>query len=448
MTRMLSRLVRRPEVVVQTTTASGTLPSTGGGQWFSTLRRDQKPISPVKIGIFGLFGNGNAGNDGSLEAMVAFLRRARPDAELTCICACIPGAPEQVSANLGLRAIPLALPKPMSGLLRMLDTLSFRVPRQLASLVRAISCARSLDALIAPGTGVLDDFTDRPSGMPLALFGWCLAAKLCGTSIALVSVGAGPIQHPISRWLIKSAAGMARYRSYRDAKSKAFMESIGFDTRNDAVYPDIAFELPVPPLPGRQLADGERFTVGVGVMAYLGWRDADPRGAAIYAAYLEKMTKFVLWLTDRGHCVRILTGQVADRRLVDDLVRRVAVARPGLPHNRLLADQSHSLHDLMRQIAETDVVVATRFHNVVCALKMEKPTISIGYGQKHDALMAEMGLGRFCQHIERLDFDLLIEQFTQLISNRQRCEQSIRATKVAYGERLERQRSLLASQFL
>ena len=100
--------------------------------------------------------------------------------------------------------------------------------------------------LIVPGTGILGEFRDRPLGMPLALFGWCLAAKLCGARIAFVSVGAGPIEHPLSRWLIKSAAAMAQYRSYRDTSSKKFMESIGFDTRNDAVYPDLAFKLPAP----------------------------------------------------------------------------------------------------------------------------------------------------------------------------------------------------------
>jgi polysaccharide pyruvyl transferase WcaK-like protein len=411
-------------------------------------RGRQTQRSPIRVGLFGLFGNGNSGNDGSLEAMLDFLRRARPDAELTCLCACIPGAPERVAADFRLAAIPLALPKPTSGLLRILDALSLKGPRQFASLLRAIRCARSLDVLIAPGTGMLDDFTDRPTGMPLALFGWCLAARLCGTRVAFVSVGAGPIQHPISRWLIKSAAAMAHYRSYRDTESKAFMEGIGFDTQNDEVYPDIVFKLAVPPLPRRQHTEGKPLTIGVGVMAYQGWRDADARGASIYAAYLEKITAFVLWLVDRGHSVRMLMGQAADERVVDDVLTRVRVAQPDLSPNRLLADPSHSLHSLMRQIAETDVVVATRFHNVVCALKLGKPTISIGYGQKHDALMAEMGLGSFRQHIERLEFDLLVEQFTQLIADRQRYEHRIRDTTVSYQNRLERQDFLLASTLL
>ena len=99
----------------------------------------------------------------------------------------------------------------------------------------------------------------------------------------------------------------------------------------------------------------------------------------------------------------------------------------------------------MRQIAATDVVVATRYHNVVCALKLGKPTVSVGYAEKNDVLMAEMGLGGFCQHVERLDLDRLIEQFTQLVADRQRYEPGIRKANLACQERLDRQDSLPGS---
>src|ERR671925_41209 len=72
------------------------------GRSLAMRRGRQKQISPIRVGLFGLFGNGNSGNDGSLEAMLDFLRQARPDAELTCICACIPGAPERVAADFRL----------------------------------------------------------------------------------------------------------------------------------------------------------------------------------------------------------------------------------------------------------------------------------------------------------------------------------------------------------
>jgi len=262
-----------------------------------------------------------------------------------------------------------------------------------------------------------------------------------------VSIGAGPIEHPVSRWLMKAAAAMAHYRSYRDTVSKAFMEGIGFDTRHDPIYPDLAFRLPAPALPGRHNAD-RALAVGVGVMTYQGWHLHRRRSPAIYAAYIETISRFVVWLLDQGHRVRILMGETGDRLAVDDVLTEVTTAKPDLPQDRLLVNPMRSLHDLMRQIAETDIVVATRFHNVVCALKLGKPTVSIGYAKKNDVLMAEMGVGRFCQHIEELNLDLLITQFSQLTTDRQGYERGIRETNVAYQERLEHQESLLVSRLL
>src|SRR5687768_3014861 len=58
------------------------------------------------IGFLGLFGAGNFGNDGSLEAMLYAVRRARPDAELLCIC----GDPAAVTDAFGIRSVPIDIP--------------------------------------------------------------------------------------------------------------------------------------------------------------------------------------------------------------------------------------------------------------------------------------------------------------------------------------------------
>ena len=265
------RLASRTKILARTAPGPSDHLALAARDWaIASARRRQSRTPPGRIGLIGLFGLGNAGNDGSLEAMLIFLRKVRPDAELVCFCAVNSGASEKVARDFRLATVPLAVPRPAGGLLRVLDMLSLKAPRQLASLVRALAQARKLDLLIAPGMGMLDDFTDRPLDMPLALFGWCLAARLCGARIAFVSVGAGPITHPISRWLLKAAAAMAHYRSYRDGISKDFMDSIGFDTSNDEVFPDIAFKLPAP-LSDRAPASGNGpLTVGVGVMTYHG----------------------------------------------------------------------------------------------------------------------------------------------------------------------------------
>ena len=73
------------------------------------------------------------------------------------------------------------------------------------------------------------------------------------------------------------------------------------------------------------------------------------------------------------------------------------------------------MNDLLAQLATTDLVVAARFHNVLLALMMGRPVISLSYyHRKNEALMAEMGLEDYCQTIDDLEVDRLIDQFTRL----------------------------------
>jgi polysaccharide pyruvyl transferase WcaK-like protein len=399
---------------------------------------------PKRILLLGQFGSGNSGNDGSLDAMLGFLRQVRPDAELCCVCR----GPEKVQQEFSIPAIQFGWHGFRNASLRVIDRFLLRGPHILASWVHTIQRLRRCDLLIVPGTGLLDDFTSGPWGMPYALFRWCLCARLCGTEVWFVSVGAGPIHHPMSRWLLKRAAVAAHYRSYRDASSRDFMITIGVAADRDPVYPDIVFGLPVPDTAPPESAGATGLRVGLGVMRYGGWRDDPVRGAEIFRDYLGKLTRFLIWLLERGYDVRLLIGDAADRRAVDELLKSVADSGCIVSPYRLVAGQISSLHDLMREIAMIDVVVATRYHNVVCALKLGKPTISLGYADKNDLLLADMGLGEFCQHVEGFDSELLCRQFLTLLFNRAMYEQRICEANRIYQKRLAQQDAALASRLL
>jgi polysaccharide pyruvyl transferase WcaK-like protein len=391
-----------------------------------------------RIVLFGLFGCGNLGNDGSLETMLGFLRRVRPHAGIVCVC----DEPQVVSRSLNVDAVPIRQPGELVGsriawILRQ----PFRKLRDFGHAWHHLSRA---DVMIIPGTGILDDFGERPQGMPLKLLTWCLAARLCGTKIAFVCIGAGPIRRRVNRWLMLSAASLAHYRSYRDGISKEFMGSVGFDTAGDQVYPDIVFKLPAPEARPRSLADFPDLTIGVGVMSYRGWYGYAEGGDRIFARYIEKLSEFVVHLLDGAYGVRLLTGELGDRTAVDALLAGVRAARPEAAR-RIAAEPSYSLGDLMEQMSRTDIVVATRFHNIVCALKMGKPTISLGYAKKNDVLMAEMGLADYCQHIEHFDVPALIEQFDRLVEDRKALARHVRERVSDFDKQLGRQEELLLS---
>jgi polysaccharide pyruvyl transferase WcaK-like protein len=82
-------------------------------------------------------------------------------------------------------------------------------------------------------------------------------------------------------------------------------------------------------------------------------------------------------------------------------------------------------------------VVATRFHTVLFALMLGKPVASISYNQKNDALMAEMGMASYCQTIETLEFERLVEQFHELQRNADSHRATIREKSRAYRSQLD-----------
>ncbi|HEY7646445.1 MAG TPA: polysaccharide pyruvyl transferase family protein, partial [Hyphomicrobiales bacterium] len=273
----------------------------------------------LRIGIFGLFGYGNLGNDGSLESFLGFLRAARPDAELCSICY----GGDIVSERFGLPALPIREPR-RGGVAGKLDRALFHVPGRLGDLIRAVRIARRFDVIIVPGTGILDDFGDRWTGMALQLCNWALAARLAGTPLAFVSIGAGPILHPLSRRLMKAAARMARYRSYRDRNSKDFMTGIGLRRPGDRVTPDLAFRLSRPEAAAP--AHGGK-VIGLGVMGYNGWKHAQADGGAIYRGYVSKLGEFGAWLIGKGYGVRLIVGDDGDAQAVKDIAGAIAAER-------------------------------------------------------------------------------------------------------------------------
>ncbi len=364
----------------------------------------------LKVALIGNFGTGNLGNDGSLKAMLDILQRVRPDAKLTCIC---PGH-ETVERVYQISALPVDLPLSTTKEITTKRGILSKVSTKLFDLIRAVLLAREFDVMIVPGTSLFLGTGIRTGGWPYALFRWFIGARLSGARILIVCTGAGPIPSRASRWLLRSAARMAHYRSYRDTVSKKSMKAHGLDVRGDHVFPDIAFSLPKPAA-ARQLKQSS-ITVGIGVMSYEGWLVHSETGAAVYNSYILKLSHFVRWLMNRGHNIRLLIGEITDRTAIRDLLSSVDGPAERFPSERMTVDYADSLDELMHQMKELDIVLATRFHNIVCALKMGIPTISIGYAPKHDALLSEMGLSGFCQNIETLDVDRLTKQFDQLVA--------------------------------
>ncbi|MCX5528655.1 polysaccharide pyruvyl transferase family protein [Streptomyces bobili] len=362
-------------------------------------------MTAARVGVFGLLGSGNLGNDGSLEAVLGYLRAEHPEAVVDALC----GGPEVVAARYGIPATRLHWYRGEYRTASRAGAIAGKGLGKLVDAVRTAAWVRRHDVVIVPGMGVLEATLPlRPWGFPYALFLLCASGRLLRTRVALVGVGADAISDRPTRALVRRAARLAAYRSYRDALSRDAMRAMGVDTSRDEVYPDLAFALPTPaPTPTASAPSGPPGPVCVGVMDFHGGNDDRARAEEIHRRYLDGTTRFVRALVEDGRPVRLLTGDACDAAVVAAILD--AVDSP-----LVTAAEAASLADLMKETAAADAVVATRYHNLVCALKAGTPTLALSYAAKSDALMESMGLGAYRHPAREVDADRLLEQFRSL----------------------------------
>lgn len=387
-----------------------------------------------RIGLFGRLGSGNIGNDATMEAVLAYLKSEQPEAVLDCMCS----GPEQVAERYGLRAIQMHwfhTEERAGSRLARLGRTGMRIGvGTVVDAWRTASWVRRHDVVIVPGMGVLEsNLPQRPWQMPYSMFLLSLAGRIFGTKVALVSVGASVIRERLTRVLLATSARLAYYCSFRDQQSLEAAREMGIDgCRN--VYPDLVFALPTPLVP-----PGPTGTVGVGVMAFFGSTGERRVAQEIHTKYVDTMRCFVQWLLDTGHEVRLLVGDSSDEAVAEEIAAGVRGTRRHDVPSSVVYDPVSTVDELMKQMAPLELVVATRFHNVLVALKCDKPTVAIGYGKKHKALMSQLGVGRFTENIRELHLGHLKEQFTTMEANKDQVARTLSESNQIMRAQLDRQ---------
>jgi polysaccharide pyruvyl transferase WcaK-like protein len=224
------------------------------------------------------------------------------------------------------------------------------------------------------------------------------------------------------------------------------MESIGFRTKSDPVYPDLAFSLPKAMMP--ECNDGNRVNrvIGVGVKDYYGQRGLRNLSSEdFYSTFINQIGTFVTWLLKNKYAVRVLIGDVRyDNPVKQDLIE--FLQRNEIIYNeddRIIYEPIFSVEQLLSQLARTDVVVSPRFHNIILALMLNKPVVSLSYNEKFDSLMTDLGLKKFCQNMDELDIDKLIEQFMELENNAEKLMPNIQQKVGEYRRALDEQYTLI-----
>jgi polysaccharide pyruvyl transferase WcaK-like protein len=435
----------------------------------------------LRIGIYGPFGWGNLGDASIQEAMLHNIRLRQPGAEIVAFSLnpddteVIHGVPchpilrswrsrrgvatpsasasesrgaesveapeagpqlssrERVEAQLARRPGLGPLIRATKAVLRPLAELA----REARFLTRAKRTLEDLDVFVVSGGGQLADFWGGPFDHPFTLMKWVACARLAGCQVHVVSVGAGPIRHPLSGLFLQLTLRMAHTRSYRDRESHALVSRWGF-TRRDPVYPDLAFSFPASVAP--DVGSGPA-TVAIAPMAYFHptpgvWPAHD---ATRYREYLERQAGLVRGLLRDGHRVRLMSTQIrSDRYALDDLVELLRGDDGELP-DALLAEPTRALDHALEQIMSCDMVVASRLHGVILSFLCHRPVMAVSYQEKVDSVVDQFEQRRYRVDIDLSGADELLHCARQMLHEREGVQADVRARAQSHATRLQDQ---------
>ena len=399
-----------------------------------------------KLAFFGIFGIQNLGNECTLQAILHNAITRLPGAEMYAISF----EPIDTSHRHHIPAVPVTYQNSeprarrggFRGRLDKLVRICLRVTPELRDWYKAVKVLRTTDLVVMTGTGMLTDYMTTASGFPYDVFRWAAAARIAGCKVRFVGVGVGPIYGRISRLLIRTALSLADYRSFRDENSRNRIRESGFDSGRDPVFPDLVFGLDPKLIAHRRNASNQVRRVGLGVMFHHDIHLWNPHEQEKQnSAYLEKMCDFVIWLVEHNYQIRILQGDAKHDESARAELKNLLEKR-GIHYKRagIIDEGSSTVENLITQIADVDIVVSPRFHNLLLGLMLNIPAISISYDPKNDCLLDGVGLGGFCQALPALRVDRLIEQFTELEARRNQVKPEI-------AKKVEQFRDLLDEQY-
>jgi len=286
---------------------------------------------------------------------------------------------------------------------------------------------KGVELLLVAGSQQLNDGYGGVWGFPYTLLKWTVLSKCTGTKIAILSVGAGPIDSPISKFFFRRVLAWVDYRSYRDAFSSRLVESIGAKGIHP-VFPDLVYSLQFPaPTQAHGSSNTSPVVVGINPVPYYDnfyWYSCDP---VRYSDYVRKFASFSEWLDKTSHGVLYFPTQVrADVRTIDDII--LALNGSSKSPNFLRRNTIQTFDDLISEISRADLVVANRYHGILISLILNKPVLAVAYHEKSRALLAQVGLEEFVVNINDFKTEELIERLKALEANA-----PVIRTKIAQG---------------
>ncbi|WP_166980314.1 polysaccharide pyruvyl transferase family protein [Paramicrobacterium fandaimingii] len=348
----------------------------------------------VRLALFGEFGIGNMGNDMSGHAMIALVRSVAPDSELTAISP----NPAETTSSLGIPALPIRSPSQNASpgvISRMRNKF-----HDLGNLVKVVS---RFDAVIVPGTGLLERVEGRaPGGDQTWMLLLSIACWMRRVPLAWFAVGGSQALPMLQRLTARAAGRVPHYRSFRD---HATALSLRGRARDERIVPDIVFSCSV----DTRSSSRETGIIGLAVIDY---KPENPQARERYLAALAEAARDIV---RSGRRVKFLLGDLADTAPAKTVHDHAAAFSK---HELDNADPFGPLSAFVAAAAECDVVIASRYHALVASALAATPVVAVAHADKDVALMEQLGLSDLTLHADTITSEQIIKYLSQCSETR------------------------------
>lgn len=418
-----------------------------------------------RVGLLDHLGHGNLGDEATLTAVMQNLKSRWPSAEIIGLSLnpfdtrkrhgiesyairrdskTPPAAYNQQPSKPRFKAklkSRLGHHRLLLMLLRRVNSIAIIMPKslfqELIFLFQSFRITISLDVLIICGGGQLLDSWGGPWQFPYTIFKWIILAKLSKKPCYFLNVGAGPLNHPFSRFLIKHSLFLADYASFRDEQSKALAEQIGFTRKSQAIA-DCVYALHYPFLDATDLRPcNEPIVVGLSPMAFCDPRRYWKKDQHVYDCLIQTFACLGSWLLQNGHRLALFSTDVLfDSQAIEDLEAALEIHAHSINSHCVKRRCMTTTEGVLSQISLMDYVVTCRFHGVIFAHLLNKPVLAISHHAKVARIMEDLGLSEYCVKMDDLDSNLLINKFGNLIENAEKIKARMAETSASYRAKL------------
>jgi polysaccharide pyruvyl transferase CsaB len=245
------------------------------------------------------------------------------------------------------------------------------------------------DRVVIGGGGLLkDEGIGRWEGYGFLaeLFGTAVLARLLGKTVALVGMGVGPIYTKTGAWLIGPIARMANRRVVRDQASADALRRLGI--RDVEVCADPAFSMRGAMISENGPPNDRQWPPRRMLISPRPWYLMTRDGAERWSRLVSVIAKMADEAIEDGLEIEFACLFWPQDRVAADQI--VAAMRHG--EQARVQVRATDWWGLANDLRRSDVVVAMRYHAVVCATLTGIPVFALAYEPKVVCLADDLGI--------------------------------------------------------